>query len=54
MIFHNFSEGTNYELITFLIAAPVLLSIILFMAIFVFGKEQVIKELEEFFTGSKN
>ena len=54
MIFHNFSEGTTYELLTFLIAAPVLLSIILFMAIFVFGKEQVIKELEEFFTGSKN
>ena len=54
IIFHNFSEGTTYELLTFLIAAPVLLSIILFMAIFVFGKEQVIKELEEFFTGSKN
>jgi len=53
-IFHNFSEGTNYELLTFLIAAPVLLSIILFIAIFVFGKEHVIKELEEFFTGSKN
>jgi asparagine N-glycosylation enzyme membrane subunit Stt3 len=53
-VFHNVSKGTSYELLTFLIAAPVLLSIILFIAIFVFGREQVIKELEELLTGSKN
>ena len=53
-VLHNVSKGTSYELLTFLIAAPVLLSIILFIAIFVFGKEQVIKELEELLTGSKN
>ena len=53
-VFHNVSKGTSYELLTFLIAAPVLLSIILFMAIFIVGREQVIKELEEVLTGSKN
>jgi len=53
-VFHNVSKGTSYELLTFLIASPVLLSIILFIAIFVFGREQVIKELEELLTGSKN
>tara|TARA_B100000029_G_C17108786_1_gene790735 strand:- start:191 stop:451 length:261 start_codon:yes stop_codon:yes gene_type:complete len=53
-VFHNVAKGTSYELLTFLIAAPVLLAIILFIAIFVVGKEQVIKELEELLTGSKN
>ena len=54
LVFHNVSKETSYELLTFLIAAPVLLSIILFMAIFIVWKEQVIKELEEVLTGSKN
>jgi hypothetical protein len=53
-IFHNSTKDTSYELLTFLIASPVLLSFILFIAIFVFGKKQVISELEELLTGSRS
>ncbi|MEK9635344.1 MAG: hypothetical protein VW079_01590 [Candidatus Woesearchaeota archaeon] len=53
-IFHNSTKNTSYELLTFLIASPVLLSFILFIAIFVFGKKQVISELEELLTGSRS
>ena len=53
-IFWSTVQGTNYAFLTYLIAAPVLFSVILLGAVLFIGKKQVTQELAEFLTGSRN
>ncbi|GEM_PF-2465177 len=53
-IFWTTVKGTGYAIWTYLIAAPVLFSVILLFAIIFIGKEQITQELGEFLTGSRN
>tara|TARA_B100000953_G_scaffold286995_1_gene268903 strand:+ start:581 stop:841 length:261 start_codon:yes stop_codon:yes gene_type:complete len=53
-IFWSTVQGTNYAFLTYLIAAPVLFSVILLGAVLFIGKEQITQELSEFLTGSRN
>ena len=53
-IFWSIVQGTNYAFLTYLIAAPVLFSVILLGAVLFIGKKQVTQELAEFLTGSRN
>ncbi len=53
-IFWTTVKGTGYAIWTYLIAAPILFSVILLFAIIFIGKEQILKELSEFLTGSRN
>ena len=53
-IFWSNVQETKYEIWTYLIASPILFSIILFFALIFIGKKQVIQELSEFLTGSRN
>ena len=53
-IFWTTVQGTNYALLTYLVAAPVLFSVILLAAVLFIGKNQILQELSEFLTGSRN
>ena len=53
-VFWTTVKGTGYAIWTYLIAAPVLFSAILLFAIIFIGKEQILNELSEFLTGSRN
>ena len=53
-IFWSTVQGTNYAFLTYLIAAPILFSVILLGAVLFIGKEQITQELSEFLTGSRN
>ena len=53
-IFWTTVQGTNYAFLTYLVAAPVLFSVILLAAVLFIGKNQILQELSEFLTGSRN
>jgi len=53
-IFWSTVQGTNYAFLTYLIAAPVLFSVILLGAVLFIGKNQILQEISEFLTGSRN
>jgi len=53
-IFWTTVEGTKYSLLTYLIAAPVLFSVLILFAVIFVGKEQILQELSEFLTGSRD
>ena len=53
-IFWSTVQGTNYAYLTYLIAAPVLFSVILLAAVLFIGKNQILQEISEFLTGSRN
>ncbi len=53
-IFWSTVQGTNYAFLTYLIAAPVLFSVILLAAVLFIGKNQILQEISEFLTGSRN
>ena len=53
-VFWTSVKGTGYAIWTYLIAAPVLFSVILLFALIFLGKEQIINEMSDFLTGSRN
>lgn len=53
-IFWSIVQGTNYAFLTYLIAAPVLLSVILLSVVLFIGKNQILQEISGFLTGSRN
>ena len=53
-IFWSTVQGTNYAFLTYLIAAPVLFLVILLGAVLFIGKNQILQEISEFLTGSRN
>ena len=53
-IFWTTVQGTKYAILTYLIVSPVLFSVLILFAIFFVGKEQILQELSEFLTGSRN